>query len=279
MPGYLRDALALADPRPWHGLGGAFDKLVVPDSAAWAFNKALELDSQYYPAISSLATLYERDGQPALALEYARKAYEGDRVTNSVAHRLARLETISGKPSESARLLPPIIESEPWNYSALFDLANTYRKMGREEEALQLFMRSDSVRRAMEHVELLERSVTAKSSDFRIRIQLAEEYRKQGRFEKAITQFQAALLMQPNNLGVQSNLATIYLQAGQETEAILRYQRILMQDPDHVPTLLNLAVLSLQKNDRDALEEYLSRATVLAPDHPGLARILEAIDQ
>ncbi|MDA0684228.1 MAG: tetratricopeptide repeat protein [Bacteroidetes bacterium] len=279
LPHFISENELREDPRAWHAISGVYFELGNIDSALVAAKQSARLDSAYRPAMVSLASYSSQIGAFEEALVFSRKAYGLDSTGSDILLQRARLENQAGDPEQAARLLTRLINTEPWNYSAVFELGRSYQVLGREDLSAAAFEHADRLRQQMQPVELLERRVAAAPADFSGRIELAESYRAQGRLTDALRHFLAAVRLRPDNLDLVSNLGTLYAQLGNGTEALARYRQVLSSDPDHVLTLLNVAVYFLEEGDVQKSKAFLDRAAKLEPDHPLLGRIRAALGE
>lgn len=270
---YLVEPSLPTDPRTWHAVSGVYAELGQLDSALVAIGNSLRIDSGYSPALVSSADYKSQRGDYEQALLDMHVAKARGAFSSSFQLKLAKLENLAGDPQKAAQILFELAQREPWNYSAIFELAQAFRRLGEEEKAKSLFLAADAARIDAQPVELLERVVASQPLDFEKRVSLADAFRDQTRFEDAIPHYLAAIRLRPNNVELQANVATVFLQSGNEQEAIARFRSVLTTDPNNVTSLLNLSIYFIGKNELDKAKQLLDRAERVAPQHPSLDKI------
>lgn len=89
--GLFNAALMLAPKHPvlWGNLGMALRRAGHVDWARAAYKRSLENDPRYAPAIVGMCGTYVNDGNPAIGLEWGRKAMALDPGNDGAAHDLA----------------------------------------------------------------------------------------------------------------------------------------------------------------------------------------------
>jgi tetratricopeptide (TPR) repeat protein len=117
------------------------------------------------------------------------------------------------------------------------------------------------------------------SSSVEEHFQQGNEYAQAGEFEKAITEFEAVLQIDPDNVSAMSNLGVVYYNLGRLDEAIQQYQEAIARAPDDADIHSNLAAAFVQKGQLDkALQEYESAVQInpeLAEAHFGLGVVFQ----
>lgn len=254
-------------PRPWHALGGAYETLGRADSARWAYEQALRLDSAYAPAHAALADWHQREGEFDAALRHARAALRRLPDDVDARARVGLLLVQSGRYEEAVPLLRSVVERQPWRYGAWFNLGQALQRLGRED-ARETLARAEQVRAEQAVVERLEREARTSPESFTKQVELADALRRSGRLEEAMATYHRALSLRPDHLGLQNNLATLYLQLGDTTEALARYRDILRQDSTFAETWLNLGLHYARTGRRTEAEAAWQKAVTYGADNP-----------
>jgi len=267
------------DPRTWHAVAGVYAELGRLDSAETAIQKSIALDGAYAPAWLSRSRYAEQSGRPEQALDYVTRAFGIDSTDTNTWLVLARLENQVGDPSRAIHRMQELLRVDPWSYTAIFELGRSYQKLDQTKTSAQLFERSNQLREVMQPVELLENTVLSDPSNFANRVRLADANRQIQRYDHAVRQYQAALILRPENLDLASNLGTLYLQMGKKSDAIDLFRSVLNKDPQHLATLLNVALLRIEEGDFRQSRIFFDKASAINPDHPLLVRIQQILEE
>jgi len=264
----------LDTPHPWLALAEIQDRLNQPDSARTALQTALRIDSTFVPARIRLAVLEETEGNLTAALDAAQTAYALASSDVDVIYRLGALHLRLGDAQAAAPLLVRVVQQEPWNFSALFNLGQALQRLGQTEEAQRILDRAADVRDRASSVERLEMDSRAQPDDVRLRLLHAEGLRELGRLREALSAYQVAAAYRPEDLRIRHNIATLRLNTGDTTAARVGYEAIIAQDSTYVDALVNLALYFNQQGRRSMARRYLQQAYRHGgPDHPSIQRL------
>ncbi len=125
----------------------------------------------------------------------------------------------------------------------------------------------------------LERTAADNPNDAEVRSRLGILYMEAGRYGDAVRWFREALARQKDDLDVRSHLATSLAGQGQIDAAVSEYEAALAIDPSHPQSLLGLGrVLLLGKNDIRGGLEVWGRLVETAPDSPEAQSIREELE-
>ncbi len=270
---YRREARSRPEARAWHAVGGAYWQLGESDSSRLAYQRAIQLDSTYAPAIMSLAEWYEASGDYSQALRHARGATRFDPNNADYRYMLGALLAKTEKFDQAVPVLENVVKERPWDFSALFNLGQALQRLGRQEEGRAVLNRAAEVQEEQREVNRLRTRAGDFPDSFEARLEYANALRQSGRIKESIDQYLIAEAMRPNNLQLRTNTATAMLQIGDTTEALRRYRSILAQDSTIVEAWLNLYVFYDQTGNQRRSREALDRAVAIDPDHPMIDRI------
>jgi Flp pilus assembly protein TadD len=132
---HYRESLAI-EPQPaiYNDLGFVLEREGMPEEAAEAYRKALELDPESASAHYNLGVSLARSGEFAEAETHLRAALE--RTPNAQTYTgLGVVLLQQGKAEEAIASLQAAIEADPENAAAHQDLAQALEKLGRTDEA------------------------------------------------------------------------------------------------------------------------------------------------
>ncbi len=91
------------------------------------------------------------------------------------------------------------------------------------------------------------------------------EWYDQQFYTRAITEYQKAIVANPEVIPPRFNLAIAYTEKGMIPQAITEYQEILKRFPHHTESLINLATIYEQQSEFSLARDYLERAIRSAP--------------
>jgi tetratricopeptide (TPR) repeat protein len=124
---YMRKAIE-ADPGvtdPWVNLGVVYGRNEQLDDAAFAFNRALDIDPSEQSAMSNLYEVYIEQGKPELAEEIALRVERYRRTNPYYLLKLSEEALASKNYRESIHLLQSAIRKKDDDYKLYFALAKS----------------------------------------------------------------------------------------------------------------------------------------------------------
>jgi tetratricopeptide (TPR) repeat protein len=125
----------------------------------------------------------------------------------------------------------------------------------------------------------LEREAADNPNDAEVRSRLGLLYMEAARYGDAVRWFREALARQKDNLDIRSHLAASLAGQGRIDAAVSEYEAALAIDPSHPQSLLGLGrVLLLGKNDIRGGLEVWSKLIETAPDSPEAQSIREELE-
>ncbi len=145
---HYRESLAI-EPQPaiYNDLGFVLERQGIPEEAAEAYRKALELDPGSASALYNLGSSLARSGEFAQAEKYLRAAVAKNPGSQTYTG-LGIVLSQQGKADEAVASLQAAIQADPKNAAAHQALAQAFTSLGRTEEA----------RKELEMAKALERS-------------------------------------------------------------------------------------------------------------------------
>jgi tetratricopeptide (TPR) repeat protein len=124
---------------------------------------------------------------------------------------------------------------------------------------------AETARNALEHAELLSGNAVTVFDSLSLTVSADRHYAR-GDLAEAITDYQQALLLDPENHLARNSLAICHAHLGRNSRAQQEFQELLAQDPNHVIALYNHGCLSLKMEQLEAAEENLQRCLELQPE-------------
>jgi tetratricopeptide (TPR) repeat protein len=168
---------------PWCGLGDVYEKVSRVDEAISAYCKAIELNKQYVAPWLRLGVLFNKQGRHHESVKAYQRALDLDPRSAAIWNELGAIQLKFEAFEEAAEAFSRAIELDRgygWAYS---NLALTYTRQGKNQEALPLYVKS---------VELLKENKDKAISWNR----LADVYRLLNDYDNAIAAYQTADMLE-----------------------------------------------------------------------------------
>ncbi len=219
------------------------------------FEKAMQADPNYAPALVGLSTAYYwLVGDEPRSLELAQKAVElaPDSVAAYVALSHAQYALYNGAASLEAAEKAVALDAK--NAEALAALARARLADNQHEAAL------DAARQAIE----LQADLTVAYDA------LGGYYRAIGDGARARAAYERALALQPDFVIWHVTLGNLWRAMDRCEEAQAEYAKAQALMPDSADVLLSLAYLAMSRADYEKAEAHLKAAAELIPDAPQL---------
>ena len=175
---------------------------------------------------------------PVTGLTYLADYY----LANSLAGR--------GQLTEAARIYAStLLPLDPENPSFLSNMANLERRLGRSENAFELFRRAQAV----------------DPNDPEILVQLGQLENDRGRLEAAEQLFLSARQLDAENLSAAYLSALVAARAGRGDDAIERFREALEIDASHLDSRIHLGIELAERGDLAGARKELRLARSAAP--------------
>ena len=255
-------------------LGRAYADTGKPDSARWAYERAIAADSANPTAYMWLGQLHEDAGDFEAALSHSAQgiALDPDNLNYAYAYGVQHLR--NGDLETAANLLMRVADGIPWHYPAHYNLAQALNGLGEAERGARYLALADTLLAMQQDVEQWVERIKTNSMEPLLWIQYGESLRRSGRMEESIEALTVALSLRPGWLELHNNIANLHLAAGDTATALERYEALLQRAPTQPDVWLNLGTLhALSGNYEEARAAW---ETVLehAPGHEEAASYL-----
>lgn len=264
---YRKEIAANPAPRPWRGIGRSYIELGRVDSARYAFEQALALDSTYAPAHFSLALLYEDEGLMEEALEHAEKAHVLSPGDLDIQYLVGSYLLKVGRTEEAVEHLVAVAEARPWHHASHYNLAQALLRIGRRDQGEAMLERAETLRALDAKVVQQLNAVQSAPTDPMSHAMLGSALRRAGREREALRAYKMAHYLDPENLEVQNNIANLHLVRRDTSQAIAWYRRVLDQDSTFVDVWVNLGVVYALAGEREQARRAWQRALHHEPNH------------
>lgn len=259
----------------FNGLGRAYRELGRSDSARWAFERAVAIDSSFAPAHGRLAQLLQDQGANEEALTAARKAVRHDPGNPTYRYLLGSLLNQTGSPEAAIPHLREVVREQPWHAGAHLALGRALVRTGRTEEGKHLMTRADSLQKQNARIQQLRTAALSHPREPIRWTRLGDAYYQAGRTAEATDAYERAAQLVPGNSQLRNNLAHLYLQNGDTTRAVETYRSILAMDSTFADAWVNLGAIRAMQGDRTAARRHWQRALKHDPQHRRARAYLE----
>ena len=264
-------------PATWLQIGRVYRQTGVVDSAQFAFEQALEIDSTYAEAYADLSQLYEDEGEPERSLLYARRAVALDPEHFEGQYLLGIQLLRAGEPEEAIAPLTFAAGQRPWFHGGLYNLGQALVRSGRREEGEHYLTLADSMQALQHEIDQARLSARQQANVPQRWSELAGLQLRAGRPEAAMRSLETALALNPADLALQNDVANLSAMMGDLPGAIRRYETILRNDSTFTDTWLNLGVAYAQSNRYEEARRAWKQVLKLAPEHPEALAYLDQL--
>ena len=275
---YYNEIEVAPAPMPWSGIGRIYRELGVIDSAAYAFEQAIALDSSHIPAYLSYAQLLEDEGEYERALALTEQAATHKPEAIEIQYMLGSLLARMEREEEAVSYLEAVTQAWPWHTESHYKLGQLLQRIGREEESREILSEAENLWKQQADITTYQKGLTTEPENPYAHAALATAFRMAGRYEEAIHTYKVALSLDPKNLEFQNNLASLYFLQKDTVAAIQTYQRILEQDPQMVEVWVNLGILHALSGEEAAARQAWQRALAYRPADPTIQAYLAKLD-
>jgi tetratricopeptide (TPR) repeat protein len=264
---YNRELAHHATPSAWVSAGRAYMNLRKPDSARYAYRRALELDSTHAPAHVMLSELYDQAGELDSALHHVQAALRLEPENNNYRYEVGALQVRLGETERAIDPLKVVARERPFHYGAHYNLGMALQQLGREGEAEEYLTKADSLQRLQARLQRLEKAARSNPDNALAWARLGDALRRIDRTDKAQEAYNVALSIAPESIVLQNNVANLALMQGNYEQALNRYQAILQQDSANADVWLNVGVVHARMGNVEAAQRAWKTVLEYAPDH------------
>lgn len=145
----------------------------------------------------------------------------------------------------------------------LFNLANTYSKLGQHGLAIDTYLQVLEMNPS--HIGSLNN--------------LADEYEKKGELEKAHELFHYLTHIQPDEAISHFNLGNYFLRQNQHIEASKCYEKAIQNDPEFIDAYYNIAWILYRAKVYKESEKYVMMGLKIDRTHTDLSELKRKLDQ
>ena len=254
-------------PVPWRGMGRAYVELGHADSARWAFEESIKMDSLYAPGYFNLALLLEDEGAFDEALQAAQTAWRLSPLDVDFRYLMASLFVSNEHFVEAIPHLQAVTQERPWHHASHYNLGQALVRMGERDRGQEYLQKAEELRAQDAQVnQLLNSSITSAANPL-AQAALGSALRRLGRYEDAMRAYKMASYLDPTNLEIQTNMANLYLLKGDTLATIREYQSILQKDPTFTGVWVNLGIVYAISGQKEQARQAWQQALRIEPDN------------
>jgi cellulose synthase operon protein C len=239
------------------------EKLFNEDQAITCYQRVVELDPGYLPALQALGKLFYRKGLWAQLVQMyeveIREAQDPKQRINRTYKLAEILEERLGRHDEAIQRYESCLENNPGFLPAIQALSRLYTKFSRWEALIQMYERELGGTQDHDQVVFLLDKVGA----------LWEE--KLNNVDKAIETYQRILEVSPNHVPAIRALGKLYARVDRWADMVRinELEGQLVNDQKQVVSLLhrNGEIFEEKLNDKDKAIELYQQALVLSPSY------------
>jgi tetratricopeptide (TPR) repeat protein len=238
------------------------------------YQKAIELDPDNVRARVALGGMYAMEGEYASAMAQYQHAKAVEPTIENPHQKLGRDYYFGGMLGEAASEFGLAVAEEPEEPAAWFYLLDCIRRLGRCDEAIDLYQEirgrfgddPELISGYYEHFQMkhealgaLERLVEQKPQDVRALVRLSNAYADSDRVPEAIDTAERAAALAPADAQVFTLLGQLYLKLGESRLSVERCRRAIRLDRNAQAAYMTMAdallYLGRQEDSQAAIME------------------------
>ncbi len=227
-------------------LGQAYAQKKEYAKAAEQYQRILELNPRSLPALQQLAEMRALDGKVDEAVEIYRQLVAADPGRSGLYYFfISSILTDAQRYPEAIDAYLKLLDEYPDHYKTYFDIADLYERLGRVDEAVDVFLRALK-QGPPPQVETLVRS------------RLARLYLRRGSRAEAYAQYARIRQLNPEDKSAVSTMALLLLNDKEYDRALALADELLAADPmDLESILLKCNILAQKEQWKESAELFL----------------------
>lgn len=246
-------------------LGRTYTQIGRADSAIWAYQQALAIDSTNATVFLLYGQLYEQLGHLDKALLYSRKALALEPGHPNYQFAVGAQLFLANQIEEAIPYLQSAADEQYLHYPAQYQTGQALLRLARTEEAGIYFTRADSARVLIDQINLTQQAMARAPGQPALVASLGNLYRRADMHEQATAYFEATLRMEPGNLDAQLGLAKLAMAQGNTDDAIRKLKLIVFEDNKKVAAWLTLGLAHATAGNCTEAKEAWETVVILQP--------------
>lgn len=285
---YRKELGVHSSPRVWVAIGSTYEQQRQPDSARYAYERAIALDSTYASAYLHLGQLYKNTGALDQAVSVSRKGVQLDPDNVDYRYALGSLLVLTANAQDAVPHLEAVLEARPWHYWSAYNLGRAFRQLGRQDMARQYLDRAQRMQDHLEEIEYWQGLAESNPDQFMLWVKLADALRRAGREHEAEQADRVARSHAPHYMIHEledSAAATAHRFAGSafvngEVRVAAERYRALLATAENQPDIWhNLGVIYAASGRVDEARDAWETAVQQEPNHAGSRTLLYQLEQ
>jgi Flp pilus assembly protein TadD, contains TPR repeats len=245
---------AKENPWPLYYLGQIAEKLLKAEDALGYYQKAIIRNPQFLLAHVAMAKMAQKRGDLAGAQNQLANAAAIDAHAAAVQNGLGEVHYDQKNFSQAEAAFKAALENDPEFVPAYVNLANTYRELGRYDEAVANYQAA--VVRAPKYPGL--------AREYGYTLVLRKDY------PAAIDLYRQAIRLNPKDDSLYLQVGIASLENGDTQTAAKYFQTAIDLNGDNVEALAHLGILLYQEGSLDQSQEMLKRAIEIDKNNPDI---------
>lgn len=214
------------------------------------FNKAIELDTNYFDAIFGRAYLYkERMKNYKLAIKDFDKLILMEPDYNYIFKYRGEAYLGAGDTGKALTDLYASINYDFDNFEGCYSRGNIFLDLNRYDDAIRDFTQA----------------IKLDPGNYEYYYSRGTAYSMCNDYINAINDYNECIKIYSENAGILNNLAYSHLELKEYEEAYKNFKRALLCDAFHFDSMLGLAILCFEQNEKKACLKYIKKAIETAP--------------
>ena len=260
-------------------IGKVYADMGKVDSATYAYEKAIEIDTKNASAYMRLGHLYKDSGDITKAIKYTTSGVNLDPENLDYKYFMGSLLLLNGEPKASIPFFRSVTNKRSWHYWAHHNLGQAYFRIGSTAEGQRFMDKAKELQKGIQEVENWRNLANMNPDQFMLWVNLGNSLNNMGRMEEAKDAFLVALSLKPMNFALQNNIANLCLMIGDTNQAIVRYEAILSMDPELVDIWLNLGVVYASSGQVTEARQAWEKGLEFDSNNQTLKGYLETLNQ
>ncbi len=249
----------------WHYLSGYVDHLNGDQGAAQEkWQKTLELNPYYFPAMVRLGQLQLQAGQLDQARDWFEKARHSQESEAAALVGLGQVSLQRDEADKALEYFQRALRLQPHASKLHFYLAQAYGAVGDIEQAEKHLQQQGARRDVVLPDRLLAQVGAMSRSAVKLNERATAELRAK-RYKQAEEYARQAISSDPGNIHPHLTLAYIYAESGRHQQAKTAMDTVLKKSPDDAALLYAAAVLREIAGDEKTAENLYRRALAIDP--------------
>jgi len=256
--------------------------------AAKLYEKTIDIDSEYDPAMFELGRMYLYQQKFEEALFWVEKAHKIDPTNKWYSLLLVDLYRNNYQIADAIDVYLGLLEQEPTNTDYLLNLSRLYHTIDDYKEAIATLEKVEKLEGIVERTSFLKRDIYLQEKDFdkavatmielsntypqeeKYCLMIAEMYMKNRQAKDALVWYDKVLSINPDNPYIQITLADFYVKMGDKAKAY-EYLKDGYANPHlDLDTKVQVMINYLNAKDGNSIkkENAFELAKILTEVHP-----------